>query len=212
MKIGLMPDGGGTFWLPRLVGTARAMQMILLAEKVEAAELARARRRRAAWSTPEALREATLALAREIEAGPPLAFAAIKRALYASWGSFEDALRRERTSSSSSSAARTRSRASPRGCRSASRDFAACDRQAARSEEVALAGVAEDRDDDAAPEGRAATSHAAWTFAPDDGPTSRPSSRASRRAMRSAATSVTVHDASMTLRSRIFGTNPAPRP
>src|SRR5262249_27518540 len=35
VKIGLMPDGGGTFWLPRLVGTARAMQMILLAEKVE---------------------------------------------------------------------------------------------------------------------------------------------------------------------------------
>src|SRR5260370_30383009 len=41
VKIGLMPDGGGSFWLPRLVGTARAMQMILLAEKVEAAELKR---------------------------------------------------------------------------------------------------------------------------------------------------------------------------
>src|SRR5271166_2032095 len=39
VKIGLMPDGGGTFWLPRLVGTAKAMQMILLAEKIEAAEL-----------------------------------------------------------------------------------------------------------------------------------------------------------------------------
>jgi 2-(1,2-epoxy-1,2-dihydrophenyl)acetyl-CoA isomerase len=39
VKIGLLPDGGGTFWLPRLVGTARAMQMILLADKVEAEEL-----------------------------------------------------------------------------------------------------------------------------------------------------------------------------
>ncbi len=95
VNIGLMPDGGGTFWLPRLVGTARAMQMILLAERVDAPELHRlgvvAR-----VVEPGALREATLAVAREIEAGPPLAFAAIKRALYANWGSIEDALRRER--------------------------------------------------------------------------------------------------------------------
>jgi enoyl-CoA hydratase/carnithine racemase len=95
VKIGLMPDGGGTFWLPRLVGTARAMQMILLAEKIEAKALlelgvvARV-------VEPDALREATLSVARTIEAGPPLAYAAIKRALYASWGPFEDALRRER--------------------------------------------------------------------------------------------------------------------
>jgi 2-(1,2-epoxy-1,2-dihydrophenyl)acetyl-CoA isomerase len=95
VKIGLMPDGGGTFWLPRLVGTAKAMQMVLLAEKVEAPELLQlgvvAR-----VVEPEALRDATLAVARVIEAGPPLAFAAIKRAMYASWGSVEDALRRER--------------------------------------------------------------------------------------------------------------------
>jgi enoyl-CoA hydratase/carnithine racemase len=95
VKIGLMPDGGGTFWLPRLVGTARAMQMILLAEKVEAEELHRlgvvAR-----MVNADALREATMGIARQLEAGPPLAFAAIKRAVYASWGSVEDALRRER--------------------------------------------------------------------------------------------------------------------
>jgi 2-(1,2-epoxy-1,2-dihydrophenyl)acetyl-CoA isomerase len=96
VKIGLMPDGGGTFWLPRLVGTARAMQMILLADRVEAGELHRlgvvARLVDAA-----ALREATLGIAKQIEAGPPLAFAAAKRSIYASWGSFEDALLRERT-------------------------------------------------------------------------------------------------------------------
>jgi enoyl-CoA hydratase/carnithine racemase len=95
VKIGLMPDGGGTFWLPRLVGTARAMQMILLAERVDAPELHRlgvvAR-----VVEPSELRESTMAIARELSAGPPLAFAAIKRALYASWGSIEDALRRER--------------------------------------------------------------------------------------------------------------------
>jgi 2-(1,2-epoxy-1,2-dihydrophenyl)acetyl-CoA isomerase len=93
--IGLMPDGGGTFWLPRLVGTARALQMILLAEKVEAAQL-----KELGVVTrvvePDALREATLTIARTIEAGPPLAFAAIKRTVYANWGSLDDALLRER--------------------------------------------------------------------------------------------------------------------
>jgi 2-(1,2-epoxy-1,2-dihydrophenyl)acetyl-CoA isomerase len=95
VKIGLMPDGGGTFWLPRLVGTARAMQMILLAEKVEAAEL-KALGVVARVVEAEGLREAAMEVARTLEAGPPLAYAAIKRALYASWGSVEDALRRER--------------------------------------------------------------------------------------------------------------------
>jgi enoyl-CoA hydratase/carnithine racemase len=95
VKLGLMPDGGGTFWLPRLVGTARALQMILLAEKVEAAEL-RSLGVVARVVEPEALREATMEVARVLEAGPPLAHAAVKRALYASWGDVEDALRRER--------------------------------------------------------------------------------------------------------------------
>jgi enoyl-CoA hydratase/carnithine racemase len=95
VKIGLMPDGGGTFWLPRLVGTAKAMQMILLAEKIEATELA-SLGVVARVVEPDALRAATLEVAKVIESGPPLAHAAIKRALYASWGSVEDALRRER--------------------------------------------------------------------------------------------------------------------
>ncbi len=96
VKIGLMPDGGGTFWLPRLVGTARAMQMILLADKVEAEELHRLGVV-AKVVDAAALRDATLAVARQIEAGPPLALAAAKRSIYASWGSFEEALLRERT-------------------------------------------------------------------------------------------------------------------
>jgi enoyl-CoA hydratase/carnithine racemase len=95
VRIGLMPDGGGTFWLPRLVGTAKALQMILLAEKIEATELA-SLGIVARVVEPDALRTATLEVAKVIESGPPLAHAAIKRALYASWGSVEDALRRER--------------------------------------------------------------------------------------------------------------------
>jgi enoyl-CoA hydratase/carnithine racemase len=95
VHIGLMPDGGGSFWLPRLVGTARAMKMILLAEKVTAEEL-EGLGVLASVTEPEALEATTLALASRLEAGPPLAFAAIKRAVYASLGSVEDALRRER--------------------------------------------------------------------------------------------------------------------
>jgi 2-(1,2-epoxy-1,2-dihydrophenyl)acetyl-CoA isomerase len=96
VKIGLMPDGGGTFWLPRLVGTAKAMQMVLLAEKVEAAELG-ALGVVARVVEADALRSVTLEIAKTIENGPPLAHAAIKRSIYASWGSLEDALTRERT-------------------------------------------------------------------------------------------------------------------
>jgi enoyl-CoA hydratase/carnithine racemase len=95
VKIGLMPDGGGTFWLPRLVGTARAMQMILLAEKVDAARMKDLGLVLDVVPSLH-LREAALAVARSLEAGPPLAYAAIKQALYASWGSLEDALLRER--------------------------------------------------------------------------------------------------------------------
>jgi enoyl-CoA hydratase/carnithine racemase len=95
VRIGLMPDGGGSFWLPRLIGTARAMQLILLAERIEAAELYRLGVV-AKVVEPDSLRDATLEVARRIEAGPPLAHAAVKRALYGNLGSLEDALRRER--------------------------------------------------------------------------------------------------------------------
>lgn len=95
VKIGLMPDGGGTFWLPRLIGTARAMQFILLAEKIEATRL-KDLGLVVDVVPAHLLREAALTLAHSLEAGPPLAYGAIKRALYANWGSLEDALLRER--------------------------------------------------------------------------------------------------------------------
>jgi 2-(1,2-epoxy-1,2-dihydrophenyl)acetyl-CoA isomerase len=36
-RIGLIPDSGGTWVLPRLVGTGRALEMMLLADPVDAA-------------------------------------------------------------------------------------------------------------------------------------------------------------------------------
>lgn len=95
VRVGLMPDGGGTFWLPRLVGVARAMQMILLAEKIEADELFKLGVV-AKVVEADTLRETTLTLARQIESGPPLAYAAIKRAVYASPSGVDEALRHER--------------------------------------------------------------------------------------------------------------------
>ena len=93
--IGLMPDGGGTFWLPRLLGTARAMQMCLLAEKLEGKKLQELGL--AVDAVPaEKLRERTFELCARLEKGPPLAFAAIKASIYASWGDLDAALARER--------------------------------------------------------------------------------------------------------------------
>jgi 2-(1,2-epoxy-1,2-dihydrophenyl)acetyl-CoA isomerase len=95
VNIGLMPDGGGTFWLPRLVGTARAMRAMLLSEKLEAKELD-SLGLLAGLVPPSELKSATMALALRIESGPPLAFTALKNAVYGSLGDLEAALKRER--------------------------------------------------------------------------------------------------------------------
>lgn len=95
VKIGLMPDGGGTFWLPRLIGTARAFKAMYLAEKLEAKELYQLGVL-ADLVEPAALLSTTLGYARALEASPPLAVRAIKRTVYANLGEFDAALDRER--------------------------------------------------------------------------------------------------------------------
>lgn len=97
VHLGLMPDGGGTFWLPRLVGTARAMRAFLLGDKIPAPELEALGLLAAPLAAPGAP-VAALArdLARRLADGPPLALAATKAAVWASWGDVEGALRRER--------------------------------------------------------------------------------------------------------------------
>jgi hypothetical protein len=76
VNIGLMPDGGGTFWLPRLVGTARALKAMLLSEKLEAARRSIELGLLAAPLVPpdEPRRGDARARAQKIEKGPPLAF------------------------------------------------------------------------------------------------------------------------------------------
>ncbi len=95
VKIGLMPDGGGTYWLPRLVGTARAMELILTGAPIDAAR-AEALGIVNRVVPPEQLDADARAFAHQLAAGPPLAFAAIKRAVVDGLGAgLEAALARE---------------------------------------------------------------------------------------------------------------------
>lgn len=84
-RIGLIPDAGGTWMIPRLAGMARAMGMMLFAEAIPA-------RQAADWgliwqAVPDEDFAATIAgRARQLADGPTLAYRAIRRALHASAG------------------------------------------------------------------------------------------------------------------------------
>lgn len=82
-KLGLIPDTGGSYFLPRLVGTQRAMGLALLGDKISA--------RRAAdmgliWEcVPDADFSARVeAVAAQLANGPTLGLARTKQAIYAS--------------------------------------------------------------------------------------------------------------------------------
>jgi 2-(1,2-epoxy-1,2-dihydrophenyl)acetyl-CoA isomerase len=89
-KIGLIPDNGGTFFLPRLVGMARAASLMMLAEKVTAAQAAE-------WGMihrvvpAEQLLDAAAALAADLATQPTRGLGLLKRALNASWDNDLDA-------------------------------------------------------------------------------------------------------------------------
>jgi len=98
VKIGLMPDGGGTFWVPRLVGLGRAMEYLLLGTRIDAA-LAREVGLTNRVVEPERLTAEAAELAGLLAKGPPLAQARIKRAVRESFsGTIDDALDREKKS------------------------------------------------------------------------------------------------------------------
>ena len=80
-KIGLVPDSGGTYFLPRLVGAARAMGLALLGDKLSAEEAA-------AWGLiwkcvdDAEFAAAVDALVAQLAHAPTRGLAAIKRALH----------------------------------------------------------------------------------------------------------------------------------
>ena len=82
-KLGLVPDSGGTWFLPRLVGTQRAMALAMLGEKVTAEEAERLGMIYKAVDDAELMPAAT-ALARQLATQPTKGLALIKQAIYAS--------------------------------------------------------------------------------------------------------------------------------
>ncbi|GAB3124293.1 2-(1,2-epoxy-1,2-dihydrophenyl)acetyl-CoA isomerase PaaG [Novispirillum itersonii] len=83
-KIGLVPDSGGTWTLPRLVGSARAAALMLLGDKVSAEQAAD-------WGMiwkcvdDDALLTEAKAMAAHLATQPTKGLSLIKRALNATW-------------------------------------------------------------------------------------------------------------------------------
>jgi len=95
IRIGLVPDGGGTYLLPRLIGTGRALEMILTGEDVDAAEAYRIGLANKVYPT-ESFSAEVWAYAEKISQQAPNALRRGKAALLASLNSsYEDALARE---------------------------------------------------------------------------------------------------------------------
>ncbi len=89
-RLGLVPDSGGTWHLPRLVGHARAMGLAMLGDKVTAEQAA-------AWGMiwkmveDDALADEAESLLKHFVAQPTRGLAFIKQALNASWTNSLDA-------------------------------------------------------------------------------------------------------------------------
>ncbi len=95
VKRGLMPDGGGTWMLPRLIGLGRALELMLTGDLVDAAEAHRIGLANRVYPVQQ-LESAAWEFARTLAAGPPLVHRAVKAAVEAAGhGSLDQALEGE---------------------------------------------------------------------------------------------------------------------
>jgi 2-(1,2-epoxy-1,2-dihydrophenyl)acetyl-CoA isomerase len=83
VKVGLVPGDGDTYFLPRLVGAAKALELLWTADFIDASEALRLGIVNRVVPAAE-LREATYALARQIADGPQIPIRMIKRLVYQS--------------------------------------------------------------------------------------------------------------------------------
>jgi 2-(1,2-epoxy-1,2-dihydrophenyl)acetyl-CoA isomerase len=84
VRIGLAPDSGSTWFLPRLAGTARAKGLAMLGEKITAEQ---AFEWGLIWKVAEdeRVKDEALGLARHLATQPTKALAAIKQAIDGAW-------------------------------------------------------------------------------------------------------------------------------
>jgi len=82
VKRGLMPDGGGTWMLPRLIGLGRALELMLTGDMVDAVEAHRIGLANRIFPAQQ-LEPAARDFARTLAGGPPLVHRAVKAAVAA---------------------------------------------------------------------------------------------------------------------------------
>lgn len=81
VRVGLMPGDGGTYFLPRLVGTAKALELMWTGDFIDAQEALRIGLVNRVLP-PDQLLPAVYDFATRLAAGPPVAIRMIKRSVY----------------------------------------------------------------------------------------------------------------------------------
>ncbi len=82
-QVGLVPDGGATYLLPRLVGKARAMELSLLAERLPAEKALEWGMINRVYEDDQLMEEA-LRMAENLASGPTVAFSLMRKAYWQS--------------------------------------------------------------------------------------------------------------------------------
>jgi len=96
-RIGLIPDGGSTFMLPRMIGWGRAMELAMLAERLSAEQAQEWGIVNRLFDDTESLAEGAMQIARRLASGPR-SLALIRKAYWQTWqNSFEEQLELEAT-------------------------------------------------------------------------------------------------------------------